>query len=144
MTSLYTINYYAAGANYGSIYFFGLLNPPTGAQTINYTSSLAMDFAASSVSYNNVSSFGTVTAANSGNASNVPTMTVSGTAVHQMVAQAFGGLSFTFTGYNQTQRVNLVPGYVPLVMGDAPGAPSITFSGTQSDVWCGVAVPLLP
>jgi hypothetical protein len=145
MVLLYSNYYYASGGNYASIYFFGVLNPPTGAQTISYTSSAgaACTYNVGSTSYNNAASIGAAQVASSGGGSSLPAQTAS-SAINQIVAQTFGGFGATFTGYNQTRRFNSIPtaGYAPFVLGDAPGAASVSFSGTTADIWVGLAVAL--
>lgn len=138
-------NYYTSGGDYASVYAFVLENPPTGSQTISATCSGTTPWiAANSVSYNNVSGFGTAvtqafTTAN-------PSMSAS-SATGQMVAQAFGGYATAnFSAYSQTQRYNKSTafGNLAFVMGDASGAGSVTFSATNAFAACGgIAIPIL-
>jgi len=150
-TSLNLIGSYQYVSTYPyTSYFYGLLNPPTGSQTfsvsVNSAGGNAVAIAVDSVSYFNVSSFGTMA-----------TVTGSGTSVAQtingiksqnrVVNLIFPATNGTISGYNKTQRYN-VPGangaYVPNLLGDALGASSVTFSATcASGAWASSAVPLI-
>lgn len=141
MTSLATI-VVATGIR---IRVFGLLNPPTGTQTITVTTP-GNTSGANSVSYNNVTSFGTgVTASGTGTSAS---QTVSSGA-RQMVFQMFGSdgavLGDNFTLYNKTQRWNDDVNEFPIVIGDAAGAASVNFTATAPGAanWAGIAVPLI-
>lgn len=120
----------SAGTAHGWTELFGLLDPPGGTHTIHVSIVGGVIGAGkvgrgSSVSYNGVSDFGTVTNA----ASSSGTVAVSGTAptASKLVA-AFGGEKMGFVGFNKTQRYlsNTTP---CLVVGDADGTgSSATFS----------------
>lgn len=138
-------NWFTASGSYESVYAFVLQSPPTGSQTISVSiSGATTDFiTANSLSYYNVSGFGTAATSNTGTAN--PSMSVS-SATGQMVAQAFGDYTTTFSAYSQTQRYNKpYSGSVNLsfVMGDAPGASSVTFSATNTHNAGGIAIPVL-
>lgn len=124
---------------------FGLLNPPTGAQTVSITFGGTDYAAANSVSYLNVSSFGSPVTATGNSASLAVTAT---SASGQMVAQAFAGLQSTISSYNQTSRYNAPYAsgvHQPLLIGDAPGASTVNFTASQtSNPWAAAAVPLKP
>jgi len=145
MSQLGVISNYESGSGFfTSVYVFGLLNPPTGAQTIAVTASNSASTSANSLSFTNVASFGTPTTASG--ASGNPSMTVS-SASGQVIAQAFGGYTTNFTAYNQTQEYNaaFVSSHnLSAVMGYAAGASSVTFSATGSQPWGGIALPLNP
>ena len=131
-------------------YFYGLVNPPTGSQTftvsVNNGSGYLTGIAVNSVSYFNVSSFGTMATA-TGSGTSVA-QTINGiNSKNRVVNMIFPGTNGTISGYNQTQRYN-VPGanavYVANLLGDAPGASSVSFSATcASGAWSSVAVPLI-
>lgn len=139
----------------GSFFSFGptvymslweLLNPPTGAQTIAVSGAGAAN-AGNSVSYNNVSGFGTV-ATNSGSGTTASQSITSATG--QMVFQMFaygGSAGQTFSAYNQTSRwvqAGVSSVTYPAMIGDAPGAATVNFSATiSSGSWGAIAVPLL-
>jgi hypothetical protein len=70
-------------------------------------------------------------------------------AVGQMVVNAFGGYTDIFSNYTQTQR--WLENYVAstnlsTVMGDAPGAPVVTFGCTDAaaDTYGAIGLPLIP
>ena len=133
----------SGGAGYKA-YLFGLLNPPTGSQTVSSTAtgSGLYGLAMSSVSYSGVTSFGTATT-NAGS-SNATTQTISSSA-GKMVAHAFASfVSATISGYNQTQRLAVGTTAVNVVQGDAAGAASVTFNATINNAapWTSIAVEL--
>jgi hypothetical protein len=136
--------YYSSGGTLILSYLFVLLNAPTGSQTITVTSDQNIYLAGNSVSYNNASGFGAPAITNGVSASASQAVSA---AVGQMVPQVFGSSASNFSTYNQTQRykVNAVGGVnTPFLMGDAPGASTVTFSSTlaASDSWGSTAVPL--
>ena len=135
---------YTTGAYIG---LFILLNPPTGTQTISVTSSGAgtQFVAANSVSYLNVSGYGTVQTTNGTSASASQTVTSSTGAA---TVQAFSSVSTNFGSYsnattlsnqNFSNNVN-----IPLIVGGNSGAASSTFTSTlaASAAWGGMGVPL--
>ena len=93
--------------------WYGLLNPPTGSQTVkvNFTGTPS-DMLAGSVSFTGAGSFGTLFAANNGASStSSQTVSVTGTTTGGMVAVtcAFGGQgwsAFTTTGSGGTIRLS--------------------------------------
>lgn len=137
---------------------FGLLTPPTGAQTMSIVNtgpgSTWYALTANSLSYNNVASFGTLQTASSGGASSTALSHAVTSAVNHMVVQAFGKNTTTVsTALNQTSRWNIAgapasggssASNVPIQ--DAAGAASLTFSATASEnpIWGSVAVDLIP
>lgn len=131
---------------------FILLNPPTGAQTVQVTVTHGGAFhisgaVANSVSYNNVASY--TQGASSHGSGVLRTLTVTTASGGDMVAQAFGHRQTNaMSDYNQTQRSNLAPGgFIPgLVVGDSDeGDNNISFTATGANVaWSGVSVILHP
>lgn len=120
----------------------GLLNPPQGAQTVTATIGTSGTLHMNSVSYKNVSAFGArvTNTVNSTSASlSVPSD------ASQMVAQAFTSLG-AFSAYNKTQRFNDAPlSSSGMVIGDAVGAASLSFTATTaSGPWGAIGVPLIP
>lgn len=133
----------------GTIYesLWGLLNPPTGSQTIAVTGAGNAN-AGNSVSYFNASGFGTVsTNSGSGTSASQSAASTLGERVFQMFAYS-GAAGTTFTGYNQTSRW-IQPGVssvtYPAMIGDAAGAATVNFNATiSSSSWGAMAVPLRP
>lgn len=131
---------------------FILLNPPTGAQTVQVTvthnGALQASFAvANSVSYNNVGSY--TQGASSHGSGTSRTLTVTTASEGDMVAQAFGnGGIGAMSSYSQTQRSSLAPGGVlaAILIGDSDeGDNNISFTATGANgVWSGVSVILHP
>jgi hypothetical protein len=85
MTQLAVVPYVTSGSNYGRLVTFILMNPPQGAQTIVVNAPGQLYGGNNSVSYQNVSSYGTVVT-NSGTAA-LAAITVP-SAPNQMVAHA--------------------------------------------------------
>lgn len=154
MTQLASVVVKTSGGYNEIAFMFGLLSPPTGTQTIsatvtNYGAS-GIQIVMDSVSYGNVTAFGTAVTA--GSASGNPTMTVS-SSVGSLVAQSFFSFSQQFYSYNQINRLNYFlflggggagPWWDTLA-GDAPGASSVTFSALSSgttQAWGGAAVSM--
>lgn len=146
MTLLATITY--GSDEFTEIY--GLLNPPTGAKTVSVTvgngSNTGRALAGSSTSWNNVASFG-ATATNSGTGTTASLSSMA-SAVNEIVAQAFGVVSASFTSYSQTQRYNGQSGdaFARCLIGDVAGASTVSFSSaiSTSAAWGAVAARLLP
>jgi hypothetical protein len=112
--------------------FFGLLDPPAGVQTVSVTVSrnaaLSVAVTASSVSYLEVSAFGPAASVAGSGAGTSLSQTVS-SAVNEMVVQMFGA-SGAIGSYNETVRFNdEANGFV---IGDAPGAASVSFAATRA------------
>lgn len=143
--------YFSPGTNAWQLVLFGLISPPTGSQTITVTCSAGTnDVAVNSVSYFDVSSFGTVVGTSGTGTS--PSHTVT-SAANKRIFQMFGNSGTTagaFSAYNQTSRYNKaavssVNG--PTLIGDAPGAASVVFSATTASTpngWGSIAVPMNP
>jgi hypothetical protein len=145
--------YDGGGSQVSSTGVFGLINPPTGAQTITiattsneFYGSIVVD----SVSYSNVASFGTVTT--STGTTTTASITTPASAVGNRVFHMFHGYRYNanagFTAYNQTTRTSGVAAYlgqIGYLLGDAPGSGSaITFSATSAALsYYGVAVELV-
>lgn len=147
MTEIGTVgSYYNTGGYYHYLVAYGLLAPPTGSQSIAWTSSVSGYATLNSLSYTNVSSFGTAVT-DSSNANGNATVTVpSGNAA--MVAAAFASYgTTTFSGFNKTQRYNVSYSAgvrLATVAGDADGASSVTVSATGTTTWAGIGIPLQP
>jgi len=152
MTLLESVVYYDGsgidGPNYATLFVFGLLNPPTGSQTITATVPNADQMSLDSVSYSGVTRFGSpvVASALTGN----PSLSVAASPA-DLVAQVFAGITQAFSSYNQTSRVNRpysnsgTTYNMGSVAGDAPGASTVSFTATGSNSvnWAGVAIPLV-
>lgn len=143
----------AGGGFYLYLYAYGLIDPPTGPQTIaiSYAGGTGWQTAASSVSYETVSSFGTVTTAGP-TAGTSASQSVS-SATGDRIAQAFtcgGESSGSFSSYSETSRYSAAFGSSvnpALVIGDAAGATTVPFTATAptgAASWGGIAVPLIP
>ena len=134
-TTVPVIGSYNYAAN-SYVHFWGMMNPPTGPQTISlsYNGSAAQYVAAASVSYFNAGSIATALGSNTGTGT-AATQTVAA-ALGQMIVQAFtNNGAANFSGYNQNQRANIsfVSGVNnTLLVGDAPGAASVVFNATAS------------
>lgn len=129
---------------YFQVVWFGLLNPPTGAQTVSVTMDSGSNYCeAISLSYNSVASFGPLTTGSG--TSSAPALSVS-SAKGQMVAEAYSTWNTNPSGYTQTSRyaVNVNNPARPFQAGDAPGAPTVNFSAVSCDQWTAAAVPLIP
>lgn len=129
---------------------FGMLNPPSGPQTVTATCAGGFGPGASAVvvSYKNVGSFGTPVT-NSASSGTGMSLSVP-SAVDRMVAQAFAANAISGTGsldissYNRTQRATVPTSNRNLLVGDAAGASSVSFSATtsRSSVWAAIGVDL--
>lgn len=144
MTEHATLRFRTDGAFYSEhLTAFRLLNPPTGAnKTVAVTTGSGVYYAIRTVSYKNVTAFGTAVTNSAANSS--ATVTVSSAANH-MAVNGFSGDTTNFTAYNQTTRANI--GYVsgqnpPTLIGDAAGASSVTFTATTATAWGGIAIDL--
>lgn len=129
---------------YCSVLLFGLLNPPTGPQTITFTSTGTSYLAGNSVSYNNVSSFGS-TITNTGTGTSA-TITVP-SAANELVVQAFSNsASGAFSGYNQNSRYSKAfvnQANLAFLLGDAPGSSSVTGTAMEPSAHFGAAAVVL-
>lgn len=129
--------------------FFGLLDPPTGAQTISVTVNRpgieTVTIAGCSASYTGVTGFGAVTSVFGTEAGTSLAQTVN-SAVNEMVVQMFSTATGTVTGYNQTVRFDGSANGIGFVIGDAPGAPSVSFTASRAGGvdYAGQAVRLAP
>lgn len=157
MNLLLGYDFHSSSGIFYRLSLFGLLLPPTGAQTISLVNtgpgSVWWTSHGNSVAYSGVSSFGTGLSASSGGASstalahnNIPSAT------GRMVFQAFGkNTSTVVTAPNQTVRHNVAAtgggsvGTLGLAIQDAPGAGSVSFTATDTGnpVWGSIAVDLL-
>lgn len=129
-----------SGGFYQSFAVFGIINPPTGAQTVTLTISNPGSVGTvlvQSASYTGVASFGTYT--NNGVANSAALTVTSGSvASGDMCFNAFfsvrNNASAALSGYNQTSRHNVVAApfsSLGFLLGDADGAGStIAFNAT--------------
>jgi hypothetical protein len=141
------------GQQRSSIAVLGMLNPPTGPQTITLTVSDPNFYGTgivNSVSYSGVGSFGSATFAAVNNSA--ATVTSQSIPTGSMCFNAFQGYKYnapaTLSAYNQTTRANTFAAFqnsMSFLMGDAQGAGApITFTATSAgEAWYGVTVPLL-
>lgn len=139
---------FGSASGYGRcIYVFGLINPPTGSQTITVTFHGCEDASANSCSYVGVTGFGTPVRADGASHPSQSIDVDGGLALFQM----FGASSTdTFSGYSQTSRWNQ-PGSVgnnlATLIGDAavstPGTAAFTATQTATDDWGSIIVPML-
>lgn len=115
-----------------TVVIFGILNPPTGAQSVvigtTGGSNAGREIVAMTSVYTNVGSFGTTT----GNSTTTATIT---SASNEMVVCVGGSTGTSISGFNQTTRggPTLSGGGSNLrgIFGDATGAsPDVTFSAT--------------
>lgn len=120
----------------------------SGAQTIVVTPAASSFVKGNSISYENVSTFGTPVS-NTGTAASMTLSSVP-SAVGNIVSNMFS-LPFTATtptAYNQTSRWNdnTTGGWTPatVLLGDAPGAATVSFSATQAAPanWVAMAIDL--
>ena len=131
------------GGSYGFISFWYLANPPQGSQTIAVAAPQSLTsgtfWCGNSYSYNNVGSVTAATVATSTTTTSA-SVTLNGS-VGQVALNLMGGWpgSGNFTNYNQTARYNGPPGGGPYIclIGEAPGATSVTFSATSPTVGYG-------
>lgn len=155
MTALASVpNYYAISPtdNNVSMYAFGLINPPTGNQTVAMTFTdwgSKHQIAANSLSYFNVSTFGTPVADSGPGETTIKIMS----AENRLVANAFSGYTGGFSSYSQAlrYRFSFVNGdHVSMIMGDAPiqdiaNQPALVFTSKNTSAgWGGIAVPMVP
>jgi hypothetical protein len=143
MTNLGSQSANNAGNTAGAVVMFGLLNPPTGAQTVNvsFGGTLPIVAAGNSTSYTGVGAFSSV-ATGSGSTSTAMSQSVS-SGTGQMALTAFAvmnggsGGAGTIASFNQTQRYNASPADgsvagVALAFGDAAGAATVSFTAADS------------
>ncbi len=141
MTQLGTVS----ANSYTYVYLFGLLNPPTGTQTVTatVTGSGLYGMSMVSTSYSGVYSFGNVSSTTGSSATAAQTASSSD---GNMVAQVIGMFgSPTISSYNHAQRKLVSDGtYSTVFLGDAPGAASVNFSATlsASSAWASMTVQL--
>lgn len=144
-------NYFLSNYN-ASIAYYMLLNPPTGSQTITVTFGTAAASehgAANSISYTNVSAFGTLVYNTDNTATALlPNMS---SAVGQMVTCIMQGFTTTFTQLNGSVRYNqpeVSSQNLAVVMQDAavasPSQALVDFTGTTNTTWGALGLPLLP
>lgn len=131
---------------FGSLYLFGVIDPPVGAQTIKVNSSAPVYMTAQSVSY--IGALGFDTPVSSNGALNQLTAPSTKPAARLVAAHAITPAANAFT-YGQTKRavVNSSTADQVLLLGDAPGAPYVVSAAAMSTYtpnWGAAAVNLLP
>jgi hypothetical protein len=133
----------------GFVQLFGLLNPPTGAQTVVASATKSgitpARLIANSFSYTAVTSFGTGVTGIANNT--VPSLAVSSAANHRAIA-VFASAAAISTP-TQTQRylnnAAVGNGVSNVLVQDAAGAATVTFSAANNaDWWALVGVDILP
>lgn len=128
--------------------FFGLLNPPTGAQpvavSVARTGAAAITVEGCSVSYIAVSAFGSVAAEAGTEAGTALSQNII-SAANEMVVQMFTA-SGAVTNYDQALRFAGMANGIGIVIGDAPGNASVPFTALRADGvdYAALAVRLTP
>lgn len=135
-------------AGKGWVEVFGLINPPTGFQTITFTAGTAVFCSMNSVAYSGVSSFGTA-ATNSGNtatASSGAITSATGDRVFSALCDIVSQFLLTPSGTQRyvypTVSTTNMPGHM---IQDAAGAASVTITAACSGgvhSWGGVSLNL--
>lgn len=138
----------ASTAAAATVSLYGLLNPPTGSVNVVVTNTTKSYTAVNSVSYTGVSSFDT--AATNTYVNDVVTVASVLPAHRVIAAHAITPMVNTFT-YNQLKRAVVIDPYSTaeqtLLVGDAPGAPTVTSAVTLSSGtpnWGAIGVNLTP
>ena len=143
-------NWDTSPGNYSTV-FFMLKNPPTGVQSLSFSSTdgTASYLVANSVAYCNVGSYEFL-ATNNGNGTSL-TQGPLGSSASRMIVQAFSNntTGVSITGYSQTQRWSqqgVANVNACMMIGDAPGAASVSFAAScaTSAKWGAVALSLMP
>lgn len=145
MTSLGLVH--SDNSNAGFVQLFGLVNPPTGAQTVLVTPSATATLSAGSISFTGASGFGTAVTAFGSSAA--PSVAVTGTTSGNMVVDAACcGSTAGFSSSTQTNRwLKNTDGATGA--GDGAGSTaaaggSVTMSyAITSDFWGVVAVEVI-
>jgi hypothetical protein len=129
--------------NRNSLYLYGLTGVSTGSKTMVINFNSAATAAANSVSYQNVTSFGT--AATNKNTGTSLSLSVTSSA-GKLAFVAFGAdISSAITSFNKTSRATQTDagggfGHSTLLMGEAAGASSVSFTGSIGSSNLGGAV----
>ncbi|BCP29620.1 hypothetical protein [Mycobacterium intracellulare] len=131
---------------FGQLALFGVIDPPTGAQTVKINSTAPVYMTAQSASY--IGALGFDTAAASNGALSQLTVPSTKPAARLVAAHGITPRSNAFT-YAQTKRaiVNASSADQLLLLGDAPGAPYVVSAAAMSSYspdWGAAAVNLLP
>lgn len=133
-----------------AIDLFGLLNPPSGSQTVSVTVSgganTGITMIGTSVSYTGVGGFGGSAVANA--TSTTPAVTLP-SQYGEWGVYGLAAYNVNQSTFAQNNRFAVLSSdfLVDCLIGDSPGInPSIPFSGTQggSNAWANAAVRLLP
>jgi hypothetical protein len=127
-----------------SMWMFGLLNPPTGSQTISISSTLSAMAAIQAASFKNATGFSTLATASGNSVDTSQTVSASS---NQIVFQMFGSENgFNgFTNYSGTQLTAFSPSVLnyAAVAGYQVGGGTITANSNNSNPWGGIAVTIL-
>jgi hypothetical protein len=126
-----------------SAYLYELTGPtlPTGTKTVVVTLPASDNVVGNSVSYNNVSSFGTSFV---GNGPHTTTPALSVTSATGQLALVLFSVESAITAFNKTSRWN--NGNVTTffgLMGDVAGAATVNFSATASTTWAAIGLSLI-
>jgi hypothetical protein len=130
--------------------FFGLPDPPAGAQTVSVsvdrTGATSLNIEGCSVSYTQVSALDSPASSVAGTEAGTSLSQMVTSAVNEMVVQMFTAASGPINGYSQRPRYTGTANGIGFVIGDAPGAPSVLFTATRADGadYAGLAVRLAP
>jgi hypothetical protein len=139
--------YDRVGGNSIRIFALGIITPPSGTQAIvlSATGATINKLAGNTLSYQNVGSFGNfydnVGVGNALSLSSIPSAT------NEMVVGGFASVAQVLGSFNQTPRWNQnVTASVPMVIGDAAGAGTVSFTAATATngVWVAVGGVLLP
>lgn len=142
----------SGSADSGHMIVWGLLNPPTGPQTVQVNTSTTGNFAGNSVSYNGVGSFGAISTTAAESAGTGMSNNNTGTDAEAMVVAGFVAVNATsvaISGYSKTQRFNVTRGaWTPAIaVGDTPstvGAVGFTAVRSSGVAYRTYGVELLP
>lgn len=151
--------------NYARLQLFTLMNPPTGAQTFQVSVSgmptTATSLTIVSATYSGVAGIGSIVTAGGASAPTTTSNSVSVTSstpanrVVTVHAHSSLGPGYSFSNYSLVQRAFqplLAPlgfgygEYGDILLGDAPGAPTVTGTVTQNNTanWAAYGIPLTP
>jgi len=157
MTQLSSVLYMAGPTFWRRMTVFSLLSPPAGTQTVTVTTSGTVTMTGNSVSYVNVSGFGTpvTNSVNAAAASSTVSLTVPSTAAQPVFAAFTNDTTTSGEGFhNYDISIHTNTTYVtnygfPLQLVDGNGANGVSFSNTLPPSpatldWAAIGVPLLP
>lgn len=125
------LNFTTGGWNTYTAYLY-CLNPPTGTQTVTFTTGSAY-IGANSFAYNKVSSVGSLVQTSTANTSQsaTPSMTAACNSTDEMVIASVSGYTTAFTAFSPNERYKT--GSLYWIVGDSIGTNgNITLTATQS------------